>query len=540
MNRKERELISAVSKVARDQITDYSRQHSFAIGTVKGLTLSGAAVQILDSGRFERNVPAVRGAELVLDTQVLLARVGRMGWVILGSVEPGGSTTQTIDTAVPAAGVAGLTATNYPDHVELRWTASYFDIQCYEVMANTSESETGATTYVTDNTQFLYYDDWGTYYFKVRAVGPNWDRGSWSAWTEADIDHRWDLGSDPSWPYRLSFGHYDASWIELFAIGSNGTILFTKIAAPDDSEFEFSQFSFWFDDTPDTTRLHLKGKDSDEVVVNKVIHLEGDPYDEDLRVGKVTEDIGGAGYGRQLLLSGGESVDGTWDSDNSDPIWLARYNVATDETEMRINVGDNGAVADAISFGWTAAGVWTEVYRFPLGSGMEIGGNARVTKHAWLPAGAIRAAGGAAATEGLNTNGWIVISFVDGQDRWAQGNIKVPDDMDVSEDSYICIGWSSPTTSQTLIMDAYYLITAAGDSTEQAGTAAMAIPLTSGTNADELVVSTIATIPGGTITDEMCVHVKMMRDGNNPADTLGDVMELHGVAFQYTANKLGA
>ena len=389
MNRKERELISAVSKVARDQITDYSRQHSFAIGTVKGLTLSGAAVQILDSGRFERNVPAVRGAELVLDTQVLLARVGRMGWVILGSVEPGGSTTQTIDTAVPAAGVAGLTATNYPDHVELRWTASYFDIQCYEVMANTSESETGATTYVTDNTQFLYYDDWGTYYFKVRAVGPNWDRGSWSAWTEADIDHRWDLGSDPSWPYRLSFGHYDASWIELFAIGSNGTILFTKIAAPDDSEFDFSQFSFWFDDTPDATALHLKGKDSDEVVVNKEIHLVGDSYDSDLRVGVVTEDIDGAGYGKKIYLSGGKSVDGTWDSDNSDELWMARYNVANDETELRLNVGDNGTAADALVIGYTETGTWYPLHRFQLDGSVKPYGSCYGNHIGWLQENAV-------------------------------------------------------------------------------------------------------------------------------------------------------
>jgi hypothetical protein len=281
MNRKERKLIRGIDKRSRDAITEYQRQHSFATGIVKGLTLAGADVQLADSGRYLRNVKATRGTELVLGAEVLLSRIGRQRWVILGATESGGSTTQTVDSTTPAAGVVGLTAVSHPDHIELRWTASYFDIQCYEVMVNTAPSETGATTFVTDNTQFLYYADWGTYHLRVRAVGPQWDRGSWSAWTEQSIEHKWDLGSDPSWPYRLSFGYTDASWIELFAIGSNGTILFTKIAAPDDSEFEFSQFSFWFDDTPGATALHLKGKDSDATVVNHVISFVSPTFLED-------------------------------------------------------------------------------------------------------------------------------------------------------------------------------------------------------------------------------------------------------------------
>jgi hypothetical protein len=364
VSKQARELIGAIDKRARDAITEYKGDHTLAVGKVKGITLAGASVQIGESGRFLRNVPAVRGLELLLDATVLLARVGRKDWVIIGALESGGSTTQTTDTSTPAAGVVDLTVTEYANYLEIRWKASYFPIMCYEVMVNTSESETGATTYVTDNTWLNYHGSYDTYYVKVRAVGPNWDRGSWSTWTSGTIQGHWDLGSDPSWPYRLSFGYEGPSWIELFAIGSNGTILFTKIAAPDDSDFDFSQFSFWFDDTPSATKLYLKGKDSSEGMVNKEVHLVGDSYGSDLRVGVVIEDIGGAGYGQYLHFSGGESVDGAWDSDNSDPLWIARYNVASDSTELRINIGDNPTgLADAIVLGSTESDVWYPAFR---------------------------------------------------------------------------------------------------------------------------------------------------------------------------------
>ena len=46
------------------------------------------------------------------------------------------------------------------------------------------------------------------------------------------------------------------------------------------------------------------------------------------------------GYGRYLYFSGGPAGS-TWDSENSDLLWLARYNAASDRTELRVNIGDN-------------------------------------------------------------------------------------------------------------------------------------------------------------------------------------------------------
>ena len=170
---------------------------------------------------------------------------------------------------------------------------------------------------------------------------------------------------------------------------------------------------------------------------------------------------------------------------------------------------------------------------------MTMAGTARVTKYEWISASGIKSAGLKAASVGVNGNGFIVWSFADGQEQRIQYNLKIPDDMDVSEDCYLCFGWSSPTTSQTLVYDVTYLITAVNDSTEQAGTAVTGNTATSSGTADGLIVSPGVTIAGGTITDEVCIHVIFERDGNNGSDTLGAVMELHGIALQYIANKLG-
>lgn len=82
------------------------------------------------------------------------------------------------------------------------------------------------------------------------------------------------------------------------------------------------------------------------------------------RIGELSDTVTGAGYGRRLFLSGGGSVDGTWDSDNSDPLWLGRYNAANDESELRVNIGDNGAAADGLVIGYTdGVGTWHPLFR---------------------------------------------------------------------------------------------------------------------------------------------------------------------------------
>lgn len=170
---------------------------------------------------------------------------------------------------------------------------------------------------------------------------------------------------------------------------------------------------------------------------------------------------------------------------------------------------------------------------------VTLGGTSRVTKRRWIPANGIQAAGARPATLALNGGGWIVWQFADNLEREIQYNVDVPPDMDLSQDAQLCVGWSSPTISQDCDWEIEYLITAIDDDTEAAPTATVQSYEESSGTADGLVISPIATIAGGTITDEICFHVVLLRDGNDPNDNLGDVAEVHGVALQYVSNKFG-
>jgi len=158
----------------------------------------------------------------------------------------------------------------------------------------------------------------------------------------------------------------------------------------------------------------------------------------------------------------------------------------------------------------------------------------------WIPASAIRSSGANAATAGVNGIGMFVYSFADGLDRRVQFNMRVPRDMDLSKPCTFCIGWSSPTVAQNAIMDLAYLISAPGDDTEGLPTTDPGLVFASSAVADGLVISNFTEIPGGTIgPGDVCFHVILERDGNNVNDTLGDVLELHGVSLRYTSKQYG-
>jgi|DewCreStandDraft_1066081.scaffolds.fasta_scaffold00018_177 uncharacterized coiled-coil protein SlyX len=87
-----------------------------------------------------------------------------------------------------------------------------------------------------------------------------------------------------------------------------------------------------------------------------------------LRVGNLRESpTTSPGYGSLLLFSGGPDVSQSYDSDNSDPLWIARYNAGNDQTELRINIGDNplnDLEADRLVIGMSPAGQWRPLQEF--------------------------------------------------------------------------------------------------------------------------------------------------------------------------------
>jgi len=157
------------------------------------------------------------------------------------------------------------------------------------------------------------------------------------------------------------------------------------------------------------------------------------------------------------------------------------------------------------------------------------------TKYAWMSVSAVRAAGLKAATITTNDHGWVVASFADGQEEQIQANIKIPDDMNTDKDSYICLGWSSPAESLNCDWEVIYLVSAVGEVTEQAG-ATMQDFVTSHGTADSLVITytPFKILAANVAATDMCIHIVVQRDGNDPLDTLGAVAELHGIAHQYS------
>lgn len=188
MGRDRFDYIDAARKVAKDEIRRELSRQSLAVGTIRGLTLSGASVQLAESGRYLRNVHALKGVDLLIGAEVFVARVGHQDWTIIGAVEQKGASTATTRNTTTVAGIQNLSMDEHEGYMVIEWDGSYFPIECYEVQVNTVASETGATVYVTDNTQLLYHDVEGSYYVRARAVGPSWRKGSWSAWTVGSVE----------------------------------------------------------------------------------------------------------------------------------------------------------------------------------------------------------------------------------------------------------------------------------------------------------------------------------------------------------------
>ncbi len=76
------------------------------------------------------------------------------------------------------------------------------------------------------------------------------------------------------------------------------------------------------------------------------LHVDGD-----VRIGLIYPGPSGAlpGYGNFLIFSGGPSAGGS-DSENSDFINMARYNIASDVSDLRMTIGDNNSIANADYF----------------------------------------------------------------------------------------------------------------------------------------------------------------------------------------------
>jgi len=163
-------------------------------------------------------------------------------------------------------------------------------------------------------------------------------------------------------------------------------------------------------------------------------------------------------------------------------------------------------------------------------------GNARVRRYTWIPVNAIRATGVKPATIKLNGNGFIVASFADNQEQNVQADLMIPEDADRTEPIVVCVGWSSPATNKVCDWELTHLITKVGESTDVAGITTQQYGNSSSV-ANGLVRTPVWSYDAGD--DDICIHLILERDGNDPNDTLSDVAELHGIALEYISDKRG-
>lgn len=243
-------LVAAMDKRASDQITYYAAQNTLAVGTVEQLTLSGACVRLEGSGRYLKNVASMQGVILAIGARVLMARIGRSKWVVLGAVEIQGSITPRTTTDTIVAAPTGLSITDTQSgFARIEWTASFFDIRAWELMIGTSSVSTGASTFTTDNSQYDFDAPDGTYYARVRAAGPEWKRSSWTAWqafsitsTAFNTDHGLldGLADDDHPQYPLKTG-WDRT------VFDDVTLTFTDGTRTVSLQPTGASFSYWID-----------------------------------------------------------------------------------------------------------------------------------------------------------------------------------------------------------------------------------------------------------------------------------------------------
>lgn len=101
----------------------------------------------------------------------------------------------------------------------------------------------------------------------------------------------------------------------------------------------------------------------------------------DLRLGLQAGTTTTSTYGGRLFFSGGTKF-GAGDAENTDPMWMARFNSAADVSELRLNLGDNNAAnSDRFSIGSTPPNstTFTPSFTFDTNETMRVGNINRLT-----------------------------------------------------------------------------------------------------------------------------------------------------------------
>jgi len=118
-------------------------------------------------------------------------------------------------------------------------------------------------------------------------------------------------------------------------------------------------------------------------------------------------------------------------------------------------------------------------------------------------------------------------------------NMQVPDRMDRSVSPTISIGSSADGSSPgNCRWQLEYLWTAPEEDTGAAAQETLAVTGTATATADGMVLTTFIVIDLPSATD-ICIHCRITRLSADGLDTISDTVELHGICFNWTSDKLG-
>jgi len=235
--------------------------------------------------------------------------------------------------------------------------------------------------------------------------------------------------------------------------------------------------------------------------------------------------------------------DGTWanlsfvnDISSTTPVLFLRGNgragIGTTSPDAKLQVvgdtmfGDNGS----------------NYASFASDGELTLTGTARVTRDLWIDAAGIKAPGAKPATE--VSFGTLEVSAWEFSDEGVEANqesvswrIAIPYDMDRNEGVVLRVGWSSASPGNCKWQLKYRWFSEDEDLTQDGEETLTAVDAAS-TTANGLVVTTITGINAPSATDAT-IMFKLTRLSADAEDTISDTVELHGVCFNYTSDKLG-
>jgi len=173
---------------------------------------------------------------------------------------------------------------------------------------------------------------------------------------------------------------------------------------------------------------------------------------------------------------------------------------------------------------------------------INLHGTARILRDLWIDAAGIKAPGAKPATEvshgNLETSAWQFSNeSVEANQQSVSWRIAPPYDMDRNEEIIIRLGWSSASTGNVK-WQLEYVWFSEDENTTQGAEETLTIVDGASTTANGLVVTDITGIDAPNSTDASIIF-KLTRLSADEQDTISDDVELHGVCFNYTSNKLG-